>query len=149
MSLNIFTRALLKGLIEHMDPARYFGSTGALADHMRRAEACGWIVGREVTDEGRRVYNAENLTFLPHEGRAYMWDWDKPRGTRLPRHRRCHARLGDVAPAAKPAVRRAEGDGVEGVREVRRPRARRHVLRGLRGRQLNETGTEEIGRRGG
>ena len=71
---------LVKGLVEQLDAGVYFGSHLGLQAWVAQAASRGLVVlsaGGEpsVTEKGLEVYDAANLTALPHHGRGCMWDW--------------------------------------------------------------------------
>lgn len=79
-----FRLALLKGLIEHRDGTKYFGSTMSYTHWLEEAKKAGWVFeylspnGNEQADftfEGLQKYGELKLGDLPHTGRACGWDW--------------------------------------------------------------------------
>lgn len=73
-----FTAALLKGVVEHGDPAAYFGSRSAMRHWGSAALKAGWLTEEgKPTLLGRRHYTESGLSQLPQErgARAYDWDW--------------------------------------------------------------------------
>jgi hypothetical protein len=73
-----FTAAIVKGLIEHNDKFRHFGSLGGFMYHLSGAIELGLVKrSGDVTDKGRKWYADKQMDKLP-QGRAYMWtnrDW--------------------------------------------------------------------------
>lgn len=75
-----FRLAIVKGLVEHNDGTYYFGSTAAYNSHYHMAYQAGLVtIDKKVTDAGVEAYSVEKLDKLPKTGRAYAWDWSKPR----------------------------------------------------------------------
>ena len=86
-----FVLAIVKGLFEHNDGTKYFGSLMGYKHYEELANNRGWVVpgtkttpGEGITvpcvvltDAGHRVYNEANLGSLPQSGRASGWDWSK------------------------------------------------------------------------
>lgn len=67
------TDAILKGVIEHGDAARHFGSTGALAYHLRVAIKAGYLDAFNVpTAAGVARYDERQLGALP-DSRWCFW----------------------------------------------------------------------------
>jgi hypothetical protein len=71
--MNCFVAGIVKGLIEHNDKYRHFGSFLAFNTHMRNAVQCGVVDGNEsVTEKGREWYEQKRFAELPFD-RAYAW----------------------------------------------------------------------------
>jgi hypothetical protein len=75
-----FPLAIVKGLVEHGDGRRYFGSTLSFSGYADDAISAGWLKRDaadhlELTDAGRTAYRQLKLDALPRTGRAYTWDW--------------------------------------------------------------------------
>lgn len=74
--------SLLKGVVEHNDGGRYFGSLLGYTPWETKTQALGLVRPSanprkvEPTELGQRVYD-KYLKELPQKGRAYMWDWPK------------------------------------------------------------------------
>lgn len=69
------TAGIVKGLVEHGDHRRHFGSYLALPWHLEVAERNGLITVADkvtLTASGRQYYDEKQLADLP-DGRAYMW----------------------------------------------------------------------------
>lgn len=65
--------AIVKGIVEHDDSARYFGSLGAHQYYLREARRHGLIDGqKQVTPAGRNWYDSRQLGDLP-ERRWMFW----------------------------------------------------------------------------
>lgn len=75
--MDVFTAAIVKGLIEHNDESMHFGSTLGIKEHIRCAIDQGYIesVGDylQVTDKGKQLYSKLSMQLLP-SGRAVYWD---------------------------------------------------------------------------
>lgn len=64
---------IVKGLIEHNDKYRHFGSFLAFNMHMRNTVKCGVVdENGAVTEKGRKWYEQKRFAELP-DGRAYFW----------------------------------------------------------------------------
>lgn len=77
MGVDIYTLAIVKGMVENQDPYRHFGSTLGFKEHKRIAIEAGYIQdhpkgGIELTTKGRRLYHAQDLEHA-HDTRAYFW----------------------------------------------------------------------------
>lgn len=77
---TIFTAGIVKGLKEHNDARRHFGSLMSFQHHLHVAESLGLIergTGMVVslTAAGEDYYTAKNLGALP-DCRAYFWAAD-------------------------------------------------------------------------
>lgn len=74
--MDCFVAAIVKGLVEHNDARRHFGSLLDFSSHMEKARKLGVVVGEgedvSVTEKGREWYEQKKLCDLP-QGRAYMW----------------------------------------------------------------------------
>jgi hypothetical protein len=81
--ITCFVAGIVKGIVEHDDATRHFGSLMAFQGHLSDAVAAGVVTfTKKVTDLGHRYYTAANLKELPGT-RAYMWpsrDWTKEIG---------------------------------------------------------------------
>lgn len=77
---DCFTAAIVKGMIEHNDAKRYFGSLLAFKDHLRVAQDCGVVIGEgreiSVTELGRAWYEDKKMNELS-ETRAYLWSLER------------------------------------------------------------------------
>jgi len=74
---DCFVAAILKGLIEHNDYRRHFGSYLGIRAHLQNAIKLGLVIGDghdgvALTDLGSRCYEAWNLASL-EDCRAYFW----------------------------------------------------------------------------
>jgi hypothetical protein len=68
--------ALLKGLVDHDDGLRYFGSTLNYAAYLAGATRRGWVDDAgDPTQAGCDEYVRLGLYDLPDTGRYYLWDW--------------------------------------------------------------------------
>jgi hypothetical protein len=77
MKTSCFVAGIVKGLIEHGDPYKHFGSLGGYLWHLADAQASGHVDALgQVTDAGREWYRSSNLAALPNV-RSYMWDMSK------------------------------------------------------------------------
>lgn len=77
---SCFTAGIIKGLAEHKDYARHFGSTLGISWHLRTAQELGLVAQNEdgtweITDLGNTYYSEHNLDRLPNT-RAYYWSRD-------------------------------------------------------------------------
>lgn len=73
-----FPAAILKGIIEHGDATRYFGSLGGFSYYKEQAQARKLIdADAAPTETGLDYYISRGLWLLPDSGRAYMWRWDE------------------------------------------------------------------------
>ena len=74
MKTSCFVAGIVKGLIEHDDPYKHFGSLGGYLWHLADAQASGYVDALgQVTDAGREWYRSSDLAALPNV-RSYMWD---------------------------------------------------------------------------
>ena len=77
---SCFVLGIVKGIEEHGDTTRYFGSTLGMSWHILEAIDAGFIEGNKVvrlrearlTPEGKAFYKQAGLKYLP-ECRSYMW----------------------------------------------------------------------------
>lgn len=70
-----FVAGIVKGLIEHGDPYRHFGSLLGYKSHLHKAIAAGVVNADEslgITELGKKWYAAANLAGL-EDCRAYFW----------------------------------------------------------------------------
>lgn len=80
MKASCFVAGIVKGLIEHNDPYRHFGSLGAYLWHLADAQESGYVDALgQVTDAGREWYKSAGLADLP-DCRAYLWDMSRING---------------------------------------------------------------------
>ena len=71
--LDCFVIGIIKGLVEHKDPTRHFGSTLSFNEHVKTARDKGLVdEDGQLTEAGLRFYEKHNLAKLP-DCRAYMW----------------------------------------------------------------------------
>lgn len=77
-----FVAGIIKGVLEHGDPYRHFGSLMGYREHLKHAVVAGLVVevGNkvQVTTAGRNYYAKHGLERLP-QGRSYFWsnnDWN-------------------------------------------------------------------------
>ena len=67
---------IVKGIKEHGDVRRHFGSTLALGIHFNEALEHGLVIGdiktAKLTDLGCKAYDEWQLSKMP-EGRSYLW----------------------------------------------------------------------------
>lgn len=70
--MNRAVAAIVKGLVEHGDKRRHFGSTLAFTYHWQTAVECGVVDENGVTDLGRRYYETARLMDLP-DTRMTFW----------------------------------------------------------------------------
>ncbi len=75
-NVECFVAGIVKGLKEHGDIRRHFGSTLGLLAHFNDAVAHGLVIGAvnsaQLTDLGCRAYDAWELSEMP-ECRSYLW----------------------------------------------------------------------------
>lgn len=75
-STRLFMDAIVKGLVEHQDATRHFGSLLGFGYHRATAVAMGLITVEDglclLTDAGRAYYSKRELNTLP-DGRATFW----------------------------------------------------------------------------
>jgi hypothetical protein len=76
MNIECFVAGIIKGLKEHGDISRHFGSTLALTFHWQKAFEAGLVKGNtknpELTEKGLRAYEVWKLSEMP-QGRSYLW----------------------------------------------------------------------------
>ena len=82
--VTCYTAAIVKGIAEHDDATRFFGSISTFNGHLHDAKALGLVqfCGRKLTEDGRRFYEKAQLAKLP-DTRAYYWSTDEKWGSRL------------------------------------------------------------------
>ncbi len=77
MNIECFVAGIIKGLKEHRDISRHFGSTLALKEHWLNAFEAGLVKGDtknpELTEKGLRAYDVWKLSEMP-QGRSYLWN---------------------------------------------------------------------------
>ena len=75
-NVECFVAGIVKGIKEHGDVRRHFGSTLALATHFNEALEHGLVIGdiktAKLTDLGCKAYDEWQLSKMP-EGRSYLW----------------------------------------------------------------------------
>lgn len=71
-----FVAGIVKGLVEHGDATRHFGSLIGFEAHMQQAIKDGVVNADEsLTDAGKAWYSAAKFSELK-DCRAYFWDRD-------------------------------------------------------------------------
>lgn len=75
--ITVHVAGIVRGLIEHQDPYRHFGSLGAFKWHLDEAKKLGFVEdgpddSLRVTEAGVDFYNKYKLKELP-DGRANGW----------------------------------------------------------------------------
>ncbi len=74
MKPDLFTVAIVKGLVENGDGTYYFGSTGSFRTHEAKARSLGLVATRgTITPAGRRWYADAGLSGLNKCSRATAW----------------------------------------------------------------------------
>jgi hypothetical protein len=80
-NVECFVAGIVKGIKEHDDPSRHFGSTLALHQHFTDAENLGLVTGEikqskicnaQLTTLGEAAYSKWKLASMP-DGRSYLW----------------------------------------------------------------------------
>jgi hypothetical protein len=84
MYVSCFVAGIVKGLVEHNDPYRHFGSTLAYLEHLRAAMESGLVelvceedlssTRTKVTVKGLIWYQTHNLAQYPDHSRSYSWN---------------------------------------------------------------------------
>ena len=74
MMITCYVAGIVKGLVEHDDAYRHFGSLLSFEHHFQEAAKCGFVDSdRNLTEKGREWYDKSNLRDLP-DARSYFWD---------------------------------------------------------------------------
>ena len=76
MNVECFVAGIVKGVKEHGDASRHFGSTLAMRSHWEDAIysglVCGTIKNAKLSERGLKAYDVWKLADMP-DGRSYMW----------------------------------------------------------------------------
>jgi hypothetical protein len=75
-NVECFVAGIVKGVKEHGDTSRHFGSTLALKSHFNEAMEYGLVSGTcrdaKLTEKGEKAYEVWRLVEMP-DGRSYLW----------------------------------------------------------------------------